>query len=169
MKRRPALEALRPDLVGYAISLCGQVADAEDLVHEAIVRALRAPAPPRALGDLRPWMFRIVRNLHLDAARRDRTRREYSADRARFSHEASGGETRRLTDLLVRQAFERLAERQREVLYLVDMMGLRYTEAAVILQVPQGTVMSRLSRARRALIAAMDETTVRPLRHRARG
>jgi RNA polymerase sigma-70 factor (ECF subfamily) len=145
------------------------VADAEDLVHEAVLRALRASAAPRALADLRPWMFRIVRNLHLDALRRDRTRREYSADRARFSHEASGGEARRLNDLLVRQAFERLAENQREVLYLVDIMGLRYAEAAVILQVPQGTVMSRLSRARRALIAAMDETTVRPFRRRERG
>lgn len=169
MRLRAALETLRPDLMGYAMSLCGRAPDAEDLVQEALLRALRAPASPRVRDELRGWMFKILRNVHIDAMRRERTRREYFADQARFSGEGPRGEAARLNDLLVRQAFERLSESQREILFLVDMLGMRYAEAADILQVPHGTVMSRLSRARRMLIEKMDETTVRPLRRRKRG
>jgi acetyl esterase/lipase len=68
-----------------------------------------------------------------------------------------------LQDLLVRQAFEALSPPHREVIFLVDIMGMRYQEAAQVLDVAEGTIMSRLSRARKALIGKLEESNVSPL------
>jgi RNA polymerase sigma-70 factor (ECF subfamily) len=68
--------------------------------------------------------------------------------------------------LMVRQAFASLSRRDREVLCLVDVLGLRYAEAAWVIGAPAGTVMSRLSRARRAMMERMGESNVRPMRKR---
>lgn len=59
-------------------------------------------------------------------------------------------------DVLIRRAFEKLPPDTREVLFLVDIMGLKYAEAAKVMDVPNGTVMSRLSRARRALLELVE-------------
>lgn len=67
---------------------------------------------------------------------------------------------------MVRQAFAKLATRDREILCLVDILGLTYAEAATVIDVPLGTVMSRVSRARRAMIERLGETNIHPLRIR---
>lgn len=113
-------------------------------------------------------MFRVIRNLFIDSMRKERVRREFYRAHARLSDvgasSAGGGDP--VETLLVRQAFARLAAREREILGLVDILGLSYAQAAAVLGVPAGTVMSRLSRARRAMIAAMGESNVRPMARR---
>lgn len=162
------LSRIRPQLVAYARAICGTTDEAEDLVQDAVERALNAPAPPSGLGDLRPWMFRIIRNLHLDEIRKIRVRAEYASHHKRLYGEETCEPGDPLQDLLVRQAFQALTPQHREVIFLVDIMGMRYLEAGNVLDVPEGTVMSRVSRARKAILERLNESNVAPLPRRKR-
>ena len=150
------IEVLPPEFRAYATAICASSNDAEDLVQDAIERALRSNSRPTVLGELRPWMFRVIRNLHYDELRKRRVRREYLAAEKRLSHEAGTSDVAR--DVLIRMAFEKLSPDMREVLCLVDIMGLKYAEAANVMNVANGTVMSRISRARKALLALVEGT-----------
>lgn len=141
-----------------ALSLTGQPADAEDLVQESLIRAYRAVdrfdgAYPRA------WLLTILRHTHLNQVRvrrptllRDGGGLE-STDRLLWS---AGSSTPSAEDVVVDDLFEQavvealagLPEKHRAVVRLVDVDGLSYQEAADVLGVPRGTVMSRLHRAR---------------------
>ncbi|MSU88459.1 sigma-70 family RNA polymerase sigma factor [Rhodobacteraceae bacterium 2CG4] len=149
------MEILLPALRAYAISIASSRHDAEDLVQDAIERALRSDGRPARLEELRPWMFRVIRNLHYDELRKIRVRREYLAAGKRLS-DGAGATPDVARDILIRRAFEKLPPEVREVLFLVDVMGLKYAEAAQVMDVPQGTVMSRISRARRALLRLVE-------------
>mgnify|MGYP001797478221 CR=1 FL=1 len=153
------IEVLLPEFRAYATAICASADDAEDLVQDAIERALRTENRPTQLDALRPWMFRVIRNLHYDELRKRRVRREYLAAEKRFSDEAGTSDAAR--DILIRMALEKLPPDMREVLCLVDIMGLKYAEAADVMNVANGTVMSRISRARKALLALVDGTDVR--------
>ncbi|MEP0321913.1 RNA polymerase sigma factor [Bauldia litoralis] len=168
MAHNDRLLRLRPQLLAYARAICGPQEEADDLVQDAIERALKADCPPAGIDDLRPWMFRVIRNLHLDAIRRARTRREYAAQQERLLSDELHEPGDPLQDLLVRQAFEAVSPQHREVVFLVDIMGMRYAEAADVLAVAEGTVMSRLSRARRAILDRLDESNVAPMPRRKR-
>jgi RNA polymerase sigma-70 factor, ECF subfamily len=159
---------LRPQLVAYASVICRNADQAEDLVQDAIERALAAPAAPKDLVDLRPWMFRVIRNLYIDDLRKARVRTEYASHHKRLSDEDPREDGDPLRDLLVRQAFEALSPRHREVVFLVDVMGMRYSEAGNVLGVADGTIMSRLSRARQTMLAQLDESNVSPFPRRQR-
>ncbi len=148
-------ETLLPELRAYARSVSQNRDDAEDLVQDAIERALRSASRPSPLKELRPWMFRVIRNLHLDEMRKRRVRREYSATQSRLSIDLSQSQDH-ADGVAVRMTFETLPAQMREVLFLVDIMGMKYAEAAEIMGVPNGTVMSRVSRARKALIEALQ-------------
>lgn len=148
------IEVLLPESRAYATAICASSDDAEDLVQDAIERALRTENRPTVLDELRPWMFRVIRNLHYDELRKRRVRREYLAAEKRLSDEAGTSDAAR--DILIRLAFEKLPPDMREVLCLVDLMGLKYAEAAVVMNVANGTVMSRISRARKALLALVE-------------
>ncbi len=149
-------EILLPELRAYARSVANTADDADDLVQDGIERALRAKGRPEALEALRPWMFRVIRNLNIDEHRKRRVRMEYSNAQTRLLDETSGqGDTAQ--HVMMRIAFEKLPSSTREVLFLIDVMGLKYSEAAVVMEVPQGTVMSRISRARRSLLALIGE------------
>ena len=163
MRLSRTLAGLRPELVAYARSLTLDATDAEDLAQSAILRALQSGTAPRETRDLRPWMFRVVRNLFIDDKRKERVQREYSLAQGRLfdSEPAQAGDP--AETLVVRQAFAGLAPREREILCLVDILGLTYAEAAAALDIPAGTVMSRVSRARRAMIERMDGSNIRPL------
>ena len=149
------IEILLPELRAYSRFITAGADGAEDLVQDAIERALRAPSRPAELKAFRPWMFRVIRNLHNDELRKRRVRREYSEGLARLSHDApqSGDHVR---DFFIRQAFAKLTQEHREVLFLVDIFGMKYAEAAQVMGVPDGTVMSRISRARRALLDLVE-------------
>ncbi len=153
------IEVLLPEFRAYATAICDSSDDAEDLVQDAIERALRTDRRPTVLNELRPWMFRVIRNLHYDELRKRRVRREYLAAEKRLSDEA--GTTDAARDILIRLAFEKLPPEMREVLCLVDIMGLKYSEAANVMNVANGTVMSRISRARKALLARVEGMDVR--------
>ena len=149
------IEVLLPELRAYAVSICASRTDAEDLVQDAVERALKADNRPGQLNELRRWMFRVIRNLHYDELRKLRVRREYFAAEKRLSEETCAT-YQAARDVLVRLAFEKLPPETREVLFLVDVMGLKYIEAAAVMDVPEGTIMSRVSRARKALLDLVD-------------
>ncbi len=141
-----------PTLRRYALSLTRNATDAEDLVQEALLRAYERSATFRADGNLRGWLLSIVHNLFVD---RRRSKTSASGHEQEFANclannlPASQYDTLRLSQ--VRRAFDLLPVEQREALHLVTIEGLSYEEAARVLEVPAGTVMSRLSRGREAL------------------
>lgn len=149
------IEVLLPELRAYAMSLVKNRHDSEDLVQDAVERALRSDTCPKLVKDLRPWLFRTIRNLHVDEARKNRVRTEYSNAQSRLSFDLTQSQDH-ADGVAVRTTFATLPAPMREVLFLVDVMGMKYAEAAEIMDVPHGTVMSRVSRARRALIKTMQ-------------
>jgi len=166
LRLRRKLIALQPELLAYARSLTLDISGAEDLAHDAVVRALQSRSAPKQIADLRPWMFRIIKNLFIDKKRKERVQREFSITQNRLSDIEPAQTGDPVEALMVRQAYAKLAPREREILCLVDILGMTYAEAATVIDVPVGTVMSRVSRARRAMIERMGETNVRPLRKR---
>jgi len=152
------IELLLPDLRAYSRSIVLSQDEAEDLVQDAIERALRTDSRPNKLDELLPWMFRVIRNLSIDQLRKERVRREYyRAQKRLFSDTVSTSDVAQ--DVMMRMAFEKLPPEAREILFLVDIMGMKYKEAAQIMDVPNGTVMSRISRARKALLELVDGST----------
>lgn len=153
------VELLLPEMRAYARSICQHEGAADDLVQDAVERFLKSTTAPATLSDLRPWMFRVIRNLNFDELRKRRVRREYSAAVKR--HSSSGATVPdHARDVLIRIEYDKLPPEKRELLFLVDIMGLTYAEAADVMDVPDGTVMSRLSRARQTLRAMVEIETL---------
>jgi RNA polymerase sigma-70 factor (ECF subfamily) len=130
--------------------------DAQDAVQEACVRAWRAFDRFRG-GDGRAWFLTIVRNVcytHLRQVRREPALEEFSDDAhgtTDNSAEVKALEWRETKSELLRQALERLPAEFREVIVLHELEGMAYREIAVVSEIPLGTVMSRLARARHKL------------------
>lgn len=151
------LVAFLPNLRRFAISLCRSRETADDLVQMACERALANRDRFQEGTRFDAWMFRILRNLWIDEVRKRRTAGPQEDVEAH--HELAGGSGEReaearLTLKSVAEAIDGLVEEQREVLLLVCVEELSYKEAAEVLGVPIGTVMSRLARARRNLAEA---------------
>jgi RNA polymerase sigma-70 factor, ECF subfamily len=143
----------------YARSLVRDTADAEDLVHDALVKAYERRSTFRGGASLRNWLLAIVHNTHVDRMRSTiaRARRDDAAVQDADTIHAAGQEhSVRLAQ--VRLAFQTLPEEQREALHLVAIEDLSYQEAADVLGIPVGTLMSRVSRARASLRAFEDGT-----------
>jgi RNA polymerase sigma-70 factor (ECF subfamily) len=139
--------------------LMGNPIDAEDIVQDAYVRALAGVARFRG-GDERAWLLSIVRNACYSSHRRQRVRQATEFDEAVHSEDTvtASPEERAIdrdTRRRVRQAVESLAPDFREVIVLREFEGLSYKQIADVAGVPVGTVMSRLSRARAQLQAAL--------------
>jgi len=152
-------------LFSYALRLSGNRDRAADLLQSCATKALAA-APPEEGDRLRAWLFAILRNIWIDEYRRG----EAGALTAEEVHDVEQWrhDDRMIAVITVRQALERLDQPYREVIELVDLAGFRYGEAADILGVPAGTVMSRLSRARLLLLNAIEGGAVRPFAARQR-
>jgi RNA polymerase sigma-70 factor, ECF subfamily len=136
----------------YARSLVRNADEAEDLVHDALVKAYERKSTFRRGADLRTWLLSIVHNAHIDRLRQTRSRNrrhEEAATEIEPALPASQDHTIRLRQ--VRDAFFNLPEEQREALHLVAIEDLSYQEAASALGIPVGTLMSRISRARASL------------------
>lgn len=153
---------LLPRLRRFALAVAGNLQDAEDLLHSALERALRGEAAFRRGTRLDSWLFRIIRNLWIDE-RRARRRQEVPLDAVGEMAAEDGRETaEHLLDLAqARRALLALPEEQRTVLCLVVLEGMSYQDAADALEVPIGTVMSRLSRARAAMVNRMSSDPMR--------
>ena len=135
-----------------ATQLLGNGDDAADAVHDAFVKVFRKPdAYDEKKGPLTPWFLRVVRNQCLDLIRRRRPVEE-GIDELRDATpgpEAALEMSQRDQELQI--ALSRLSPGQREIIVLRDYMDLSYAEIAQVLDIPHGTVMSRLHRARIAL------------------
>lgn len=155
------IEPMIPSLRRYARALVRNHATADDLVQDCLERAVSRWHQRRSEGDARPWMFTILHNLAINQFRQGVNRGSHvTIDEA--DEKALGVEPVQEQGLLYRDVLEKLAElpeEQRSVLLLVAVEGLSYADAAKVLDIPVGTVMSRLSRARERLQQAMDGVT----------
>ncbi|HSI39304.1 MAG TPA: sigma-70 family RNA polymerase sigma factor [Xanthobacteraceae bacterium] len=141
----------------YARSLTRNEADAEDLVQDALVRAYERRASFQPGRSLRAWLIAIVHNAFVDAHRARRTSAARDALAGALADDAvEAAQDHHVRLAQVRAAFMELPEEQRAALHLVAVEGLSYAEAATALGIPQGTLMSRLARARAALRALED-------------
>lgn len=155
------LIALLPRLRRFARSLAGQAADADDLCQAAIERALKSRDQWQPGTRLDSWMYRIMRNLWIDTARAAARRgphetidNDAALQVANDSHAAMEAHME-LND--VDRAMSRLPGEQREAISLVLVEGLAYKEAAAVLDIPMGTLTSRLVRGREALMRELGE------------
>ncbi len=154
-----------PHLRRYARSLTGDVTRADDLVQTCLERALRKHRLWLRRGSLRNWLFRILYRTFLNE--RGRERAHLDVDDLADGEAALAVPARqdaRLEARDVLQALQRLPAGQRAALALVAVEDLSYEEAAGVLDVPVGTVRSRLSRARESLRALTDTPAEIPRR-----
>ncbi|WP_454830089.1 RNA polymerase sigma factor [Pseudoxanthomonas wuyuanensis] len=142
---------LLPRMRRFARSLTGNPHDADDLVQTAVERALaRASQWHEELG-LDAWVFGIVRNAWVDEIRSRQRRGQVFVPEAAEDRAGAAPATDQTLTMSVETAMSRLPESQREAVALVLVEGLSYKEAAAALDVPIGTVTSRLARGREAL------------------
>ena len=153
------LVALLPRLRRFAYGLTGSIEEGDDLVQTACERALAAAGRFERGTRLDSWLYRILQNAWIDGVRR-RRRGDVGLDPRELDAypggDAAAEAEARLTLMDVRRAVAELAPEQRAVLILVSVEGVAYREAAEILGLPIGTVMSRLGRARLALGRALE-------------
>lgn len=154
--KQQVIQAL-PNLRRFAYSLAGNRTDADDLVQSLVERLITTSIP----SDANPiaWMLRVCRNMWIDEVRKRQTAARHMVEN---QHEAV---TKPVEEVLiieaeqkrVIQAIAALPAAQREVLTLVAISGLTYADAANVLEVPVGTVMSRLARARSAMADMINQ------------
>ena len=164
MKKGERIEPYLQRLYGYAFSLSRNHHQAEDLVQECALRALAAKNTPEDERAYRAWLFRILRNLFLDQVRHEKTA-ALTSEEQNFVPETEywQGHERFITVLTVNLEMAKLPRTQREIIALIDFVGLTYAETSELLDVPVGTVMSRISRARRMLLDAIGASNVHEL------
>ena len=152
------LIAVLPRLRRFARGLSRSVTDADDLVQAACERALARRHQFQEGTRFDSWMFRIVQTIWIDQVRARDVRKENGdvAEERLGSDEPVRRVEARLALDEVRRAVHRLSPDQRTALLLVTVEGLSYKEAAEVMQVPVGTIMSRLARARLALQLQLD-------------
>ena len=152
------LIAVLPRLRRFARGLSRSVTDADDLVQAACERALARRHQFQEGTRFDSWMFRIVQTIWIDQVRARDVRKENGdvAEERLGSDEPVRRVEARLALDEVRRAIHRLSPDQRTALLLVTVEGLSYKEAAEVMQVPVGTIMSRLARARLALQLQLD-------------
>lgn len=144
------IESCIPALRRYAGTLLRDRQEVDDLVHDCLVRALDRLHTRRADAEIRPWLFAIMHTLYVSRTRRTRNqgRMEALDDLAEASMARAAPQDDRIQVGDVMRAVDRLPEALRSVLLLVTVENLSYAEVAQVLDIPLGTVMSRLSRAR---------------------
>jgi RNA polymerase sigma-70 factor, ECF subfamily len=168
------LEQIKDEAISYidslyrtALRMTGNPADAEDLVQETYLRAFRSISQFKPGTNLRAWLFKIQTNSFInDYRKRSRRPRSTSLDDVEeyylYSHLVESGIQpaqsvteddilAQIDDADVFQALDELPENFRQVVLLADVEGFAYREIADIMEIPVGTVMSRLHRARRRL------------------
>ena len=155
------LRELIPRLRRFALSLTRHASNADDLVQNCLERALGSVADKRPDGDLRAWLFTILYRQFVDNHRRSR---RYARMLEFFTgrDDTQPSTERTVLAQSTLEAFDQLATEQRALLLWVSVEGLSYKQVAEILDVPIGTVMSRLSRARHALRQLSEGEITRP-------
>ena len=146
-----------PRLRRYAVALLADRARADDLVQDTLERALGRLHLWQSGTDMRRWLFTIMHNLHVNAVRRAiRRGSETTLEDAEDRLVQGPSQTDSVAVRDLGRALQSLPSEQAEVLILVALEGMAYREVAQVLDIPLGTVMSRLSRARQALRRYLD-------------
>ncbi|KRE03202.1 hypothetical protein ASE61_11970 [Bosea sp. Root670] len=159
------IEAQIPALRRFARSLARNPDDADELVQDTLLQALSRWRQLRRPESIRAWLFQILFNLHRTSGRgRQRDLARFTDDDCADHPDPTGDPTQalHLGDTLA--ALARLPQDQRIALELVAMEDMTYEEVARVTEVPIGTVMSRLSRARERLRSELEGSNVTPLR-----
>jgi RNA polymerase sigma-70 factor (ECF subfamily) len=149
---RAHLLELLPQLRRFARSLTGNRDDGDDLMQATVEKILRKGMPADATP--RAWLFTVCKNLFLDERRAQAVRTKAAQWPELAEQPGISGERVALGELTLREvdrAMQALPEEQRLVISLVTVEGMSYREAAEVLEVPIGTVMSRLARGRAVL------------------
>ena len=158
MDKREALIAELPRLRRYARALLGDPQRADDLVQDSVERALSRLALFRAGTNMRSWLFTIMHNLHVNALRRGgRAPDVEPLGTGALEAAVAPGQGASLAVRDVGRALELLPAEQRQVLLLIGLEDMSYRDAAQVLGVPIGTVMSRLYSARKRLADALED------------
>ncbi len=151
---RQQMIALMPRLQRFTYSLTGTKADAEDLMQATCLRAIENIDKWAVGSRLDSWMYKMAQNIHKNNIRHNSVTQRHAQSvisEDENSHDGVGEVTNRDTLMRVSSSIDKLPTDQRSVLLLVTVEGFGYQEAASILDVPVGTVTSRLARARQAL------------------
>ena len=154
------LANLRGDMFRLAYSWCHQASLADDLVQDAMSRGIAKIDQLRDPKGLKPWAFRILVNVWRDHLRRQKPTDDI--DNYVITDDSSPEQhwARQTIQERVRAAVSKLPQGQRIVVSLVDLQDTSYAEAADILGIPIGTIMSRLCRARRALAEQLRDQEI---------
>lgn len=155
---RLQIEALLPRLRRFARSLTKDVDRADDLVQQACQRALERIYQLRPGSKLDSWLYRIIHTKWIDRVRQDKTR-SIKMDlyiRNDDTDQRSNPQTTNLESLIdLKHSFDGIQEEHQAVISLVCIEGYSYSETAAILNIPPGTVASRVARARKILSKRM--------------
>ena len=166
MTDRAVIDRLAEHVTGlrrYAFALTGGQQEAEDLVQETLVRAIAAAPSFRAGGNLRAWLFSIMHNAFVSGVRR-RSPPIVALDEDAWAVAEPPAQLIQLELRDVIGALARLPEAQRAALSLIALEDFSYQEAAKVLGIPLGTLMSRLARGRETLRQIMRGDAPVPLR-----
>jgi len=154
---RGQLGELLPRLRRFARVITRNVQDADDLVQVAVEKALARAGQWRPGSRLDSWMFGIMKNAWIDEIRARRRRERVHAPEEAGASVGDASAAARDIALSVQAAMERLPEEQRMAIALVLVEGLSYKDAAATLDVPIGTLTSRLARGREMLQALLGD------------
>jgi len=141
-----------PSLRRYAVALLRDRYKADDLVQDCLERAIRKRSLWRRTGSIRRWLFTIMHNIHISQIRKS-GRQPITVEFEEVAHQVRTRDGQGPGDWTHDIAFclSQLPEPQRQVILLVALEGFSYKETSQMLQIPEGTIMSRLSRAREQL------------------
>jgi len=159
---RHKLSQLIPELRRYSFALINHKESADDLVQDSLERALTKKHLWCDNKPLKPWVFTIMHNIYANNARSYSRSPQLTPlqdlDESHHSHEVDTS----LSDMM--NSLNQLTKEHREILLLIGLEQMSYAETAEILDLPIGTVMSRIARARKSLRTNMQEHTVPQLR-----
>ena len=151
------LASLLPRLRRFAHGLARDPADADDLVQQTAERILKSQDQWQRGTNFAGWAYRVMRNLWIDAARsRQRRDRGRALEEEGLAVGIAGDDETKVELTYLMRAMGRLPEEQREAVALVMIEELSYAEAARVLDIPMGTLTSRLVRGRQALLAMLE-------------
>jgi RNA polymerase sigma-70 factor (ECF subfamily) len=155
--RRDVLRVL-PDIRRFAISLTGNTADGDDLLQTTVEQVLLKGVANDV--DIKRWMFRVAKNKWIDEMRAKKVRQNAAQNEFVVMEDKVDTEAQllsRITLAAVIEKIQALPEDQRAVISLVTLEGYSYRAVSELLDIPMGTVMSRLSRARRTLSDELED------------
>lgn len=164
MDQKAAIAREVPRLRRYARALVRDSAEADDLVQDCLVRALARLESWRHGDSPRKWLFTIMHNLHVDRLRANDRMPDHSAIETISDGDISEPPRQmdRLNANAAMEALFTLPAERREALLLVAVEGMSYRDAAAVIGVPVGTLVSRLGRGRAQLRATLEAGPTRP-------